>query len=95
VINWQTVTANEVALSGVLSQTSLMSLMPIAQRLQGLESEIRLDLSGLSLVDTAGLAFLIELKAVAEQQQLSMRYIGASAALDKLVSLYNAQSLLE
>jgi len=93
VVTWQNVTENKIELSGILSQTSLMELMPIASRLQTLNGEVNIGLSGLSLVDTAGLAFLIELKAEAKQRALNLRYSGTSPALDKLVSLYNAKSL--
>jgi len=93
VITWQNVSPNTVELCGELSQRSVTSLMPINSRIDGHSGELNVELAKLAHVDTAGLAFLIELQQCATQHQISLNFSGSTMALDKLISLYNAQSL--
>ncbi len=90
---WQEVSQNTVELSGELSRHSVQSLIPVVARLKGYE-QLSVELSKLSHVDSAGLAFLIELQERASKLKLCLNFVGSTAALDKLIALYNADSLL-
>lgn len=92
-VTWQEVSPNTVALNGELSRHSVASLMPVAKRLKGYE-QLNVELSKLSNIDSAGLAFLIELQEQASKLKLNLNFLGSTVALDKLIALYNAQSLL-
>lgn len=94
-INWQQDANGAIELIGDLSQHSVERLMPIEGRIKALQSPISIELSKLASVDTAGLALLLELKAQADNLQKEISFVGSTPALDKLVALYNAKSLLE
>jgi len=94
VVTWQSPSENTVALRGELSQRSVESLLPVAPRLRVYDKELNIELSQLAKVDSAGLAFLIELQEYATQHDIALTFSGLTSALEKLVSLYNAQDLL-
>jgi len=94
VVNWQEVSTNTIMLSGELSQRSVESLLPVAPRFNTYDSELNIELSQLVKVDSAGLAFLIELQEYATQHNFALTFSGLTSALEKLVSLYNAQDLI-
>jgi len=94
VVTWQSTSENTVALRGELSQRSVETLLPVAPRLRVYDSELNIELSQLAKVDSAGLAFLIELQEYATQHDIALTFSGLTPALEKLVSLYNAQDLL-
>jgi len=95
VITWQEVSTDTVELSGELSQHNVESLMPVAQRINGYDGTLHIELSQLSHVDSAGLAFLIELQQQAVSQCLNIAFSGSTSALEKLIALYGAESLLK
>jgi len=95
VITWQEISTTTVELSGELTQRSVGSLLPVNTRLSAYDQELNLELSKLSLVDSAGLAFLIEVQEHATRLNIKLNFSGSTSGLDKLISLYNAQSLLE
>lgn len=93
--SWQNVSDNSVKLIGKLSQSTVTSLLPIKKQLQTYNSELNVDLSQLTKVDSAGLAYLLELKEIAEKKAIVVRFKGATVALSKLIALYNAEPLLK
>jgi phospholipid transport system transporter-binding protein len=95
VISWLQTDKKNASLTGALTQSSVSSLMPLAKRLQPLESDVNVELSELSHVDSAGLALLIELKSAGDKQGKTVTFSGTPPALKKLIALYNAATLLE
>lgn len=94
-ITWQQTDQKNVSLSGALTQSSVSRLLPLSKRLKATESNINIELSELSHVDSAGLALLIELKSVGDKQGKKIIFSGTTPALEKLIALYNAATLLE
>ena len=93
-LTWQRTSATSVAMLGILNRKTLHELLPVAKRLQEFSGTLNVELADLEQVDTAGLAFLIEIKQAADKKQLQLNFSGTTSALDKLISLHNAQSLL-
>lgn len=94
-IAWQHVDDSSVTLVGKLSQTTVSSLLPIKKQLQTYNGALTIDLSQLTNVDSAGLAYLIELKQFCEKNNIDMHFSRATIALTKLIALYNAEPLLK
>lgn len=94
-INWQHLDEKSIVLVGKLSQTSVSSLLPIKKQLQPYNSELNIDLSQLTKVDSAGLAYLVELRQYCETNNIDVYFNSATEALEKLIALYNAESLLK
>ncbi len=94
-IDWQHLNDNSIVLVGKLSQTTVTSLLPIKKQLQPYNSDLNIDLSKLTKVDSAGLAYLIELKQYCEKNSIDIYFNNATKALEKLIALYNAESLLQ
>lgn len=94
-IAWQHVDDNLVILVGKLSQTTVTSLLPIKKQLQTYNGGLTIDLSQLTNVDSAGLAYLIELKQFCENNSIDVCFNSATIALTKLITLYNAEPLLK
>lgn len=94
-IEWQQADENSVFLVGKLSQKTVISLLPIKKQLQKYNDSLNIDLSQLSNVDSAGLAYLVELKEYCENNNINVYFENATEALDKLIALYNAESLLK
>lgn len=93
-VEWQSAGDNKVVLTGKLSQSTVPSLIPIKKYLQQYNDQLYVDLGQLTKVDSAGLAYLVELQQYCQHKGISLQYEGATPALDKLVTLYNAESLL-
>lgn len=94
-ITWQSQNDNKVELIGKLSQSTVPSLFPIKKKMQQYNGQLVVDLAQLSHVDSAGLAYLIELQQYCQAKSITLQYEGATTALNKLVALYNAESLLQ
>jgi len=94
-IQWQHIDEKSVTLVGKLSQTTVTSLLPIKKRLRTYNSGLTIDLSKVTKVDSAGLAYLIELKQYCENSSIEVHFINVTNALTKLIALYNAEQLLE
>ncbi|MGB1297947.1 MAG: STAS domain-containing protein [Psychrobium sp.] len=93
-VEWQSAGDNNVVLVGKLSQSTVPSLIPIKKYLQQYNDQLYVDLGQLTKVDSAGLAYLVELQQYCQHKGISLQYEGATPALEKLVALYNAESLL-
>ena len=94
-ISWKNSDDNLVFLIGKLSQTTVTSLLPIKKQLQTYNDELNIDLSQLTNVDSAGLAYLVELKEYCDKHKIDVCFKNATNALIKLIALYNAETLLE
>lgn len=88
---WET-SANILLISGTLSRESLMALW---EKRQSLFAQIdQLDVSGLSHVDSTGLAMLMRLKGEFEAQKRPLKIVGISDNLTTLMDLYGVSTLL-
>jgi len=94
-IQWQNIDDKSVSLVGKLSQSTVTSLLPIKKKLQTYNSGLTIDLGQLTKVDSAGLAYLIELKQYCDKSSIELSFVGVTTAVTKLITLYNAQQLLE
>jgi len=93
-IEWQESNNGSVSLVGELSQKTIISLLPIKKQLQKYNGELNIDLSQLENVDSAGLAYLVELKQYCDSNNLNVFFNKATERLNKLIALYNAEPLL-
>ncbi|EKT59637.1 lipid asymmetry maintenance protein MlaB [Providencia burhodogranariea] len=90
-LTWET-SANTLSISGTLGRESLMALW---EKRQSLFVKIdQLDVSGLSHVDSTGLAMLVRLKGEFEKQQRPLKIVGMSDNLMTLMDLYGVGTLL-
>ncbi|WNY83307.1 lipid asymmetry maintenance protein MlaB [Cronobacter dublinensis] len=85
--------ASQLRLRGTLDRETLMLLWE--QRQSATDGVQRIDLSGLTRVDTAGLALLVQLVALAQTGRRRVAFDGMSENLTTLAKLYNLpESLL-
>ena len=85
-LNW-TRNGERLALQGELDQDTLNSLWQ--EQAQAMQNVSVIDLSGVSRVDTAGLALLIHFIEQAKQSGQAVRLDSVSENLRTLVQLYN------
>lgn len=85
-LNW-TRNGERLALQGELDQGTLNSLWQ--EQAQAMQNVSVIDLSGVSRVDTAGLALLIHFIEQAKQSGQAVRLDSVSENLRTLVQLYN------
>ncbi len=79
-------------LSGILDHVTLLPLWE--QRDTVMQGMSAIDLSGLSRVDSAGLALLVHLQDIARRQSGSLAFRGISDKLQSLITLYNLQHII-
>ncbi|WP_058910826.1 lipid asymmetry maintenance protein MlaB [Entomohabitans teleogrylli] len=79
--------AGRLALSGELESETLNPLWD--EREQVTRDISHIDVSGLSRVDTAGLALLVHLVSLAQRQRKDLQVTGAGDKLTTLAQLYN------
>jgi len=80
------------ALSGSLDLASVPALMSRADELAGVG---RLDLSGVTAADSAGIAFLLELQRRARRQQKTLQISGAGKRIRQLAAFFEVDALLQ
>jgi len=80
------------ALSGSLDLASVPALMSRADELAGVG---RLDLSGVTAADSAGIAFLLELQRRARRQQKTLQIAGAGKRIRQLAVFFEVDALLQ
>ncbi len=80
------------ALTGELSFASVPRLLAQAD---SLAAEGRLDLSGVSKADSAGVAFLLELTRRAKRAGRSVTFTGAPAQVRDLIRFFDLESALQ
>lgn len=79
-------------LSGKLDHETLQPLWTARDSAtQGIRT---IDVSGLSRVDSAGLALLVHLQDAATRQGASVGFAGISDKLQSLITLYNLQQII-
>ena len=93
-VEWQQANDDSIILIGKLSQKTVTLLLPIKKKLQTYNGALNINLSQLTNVDSAGLAYLVELKQYCEINNINVHFDCATDALKKLIALYNAESLL-
>ena len=77
-------------ISGRLSQGDVVKLW--GKRKHLLSNEVKvIDLSALSYSDSAGIAFIIELVALAKRESREISLRSASSQLTKLIALYDLE----
>lgn len=80
-------------LSGAMDRDTVSAHFPF-KLLQKMNGDVLFDLSGLTLVDTAGLAWLLHQVSSAKQQGLTIRMLNAPEQLKSLAALSDVVSLL-
>lgn len=90
-LQWQQ-QATALRLSGKLDHESLLPLWNQRNTLMQGISEI--DLSGLSRVDSAGLALLVHLQDIVRRQGSHLEFNGIPDKLQSLIALYNLQHII-
>ncbi|HSW11818.1 MAG TPA: STAS domain-containing protein [Solimonas sp.] len=81
-----------MSLTGSLDLASVPALMPRADQLA---ASGRLDVSGVTAVDSAGVAFLLELQRRARRQGKDLVISGAGNRLRQLAVFFEVDSLLQ
>ena len=90
-LSWQ-VEAKTLYLRGELDRETLLSLWQ--QRETAMQNIAVIDVSGLQRVDSAGLALLVHLRQIAQQQGASPVFSGITDKLHSLITLYNLQQII-
>ena len=86
--------AERVELSGIIDRVSVVDLLAELKIEQLSYSHIVLDFSQVSLVDTAGLAWLLHLRGDAEHVAQSLEFVGLPQQLLELAELTGVAELL-
>lgn len=90
-LSWQS-EGSQLRLAGVLERETLLTLW---EARYGVMKQIdTIDVSALSRVDSAGLALLVHLQQIAQQQGNTLKFSGITDKLHSLISLYNLQQII-
>lgn len=73
----------------------LASVPGLMSRADALAAGGTLDLSGVREVDSAGVAFLVELQRRAQRQQRTLAFTGAGESLRRLAAFFELDTLLK
>ncbi|WP_207766003.1 STAS domain-containing protein [Solimonas fluminis] len=73
----------------------LASVPGLMSRADALAAGGTLDLSGVREVDSAGVAFLVELQRRAQRQQRTLAFTGAGEGLRRLAAFFELDTLLK
>ncbi|WP_428944340.1 lipid asymmetry maintenance protein MlaB [Pantoea sp. FN060301] len=90
-LSWQS-EAGRLQLAGVLERETLLRLWE--KRFDVMKQIDTIDVSALSRVDSAGLALLVHLRQIAQQQGKTLRFSGITDKLRSLIALYNLQQII-
>ncbi|MEM6161678.1 lipid asymmetry maintenance protein MlaB [Erwinia sp. P6884] len=90
-LSWQS-EAGRLQLAGVLERETLLTLWE--KRFDVMKQIDTIDVSALSRVDSAGLALLVHLRQIAQQQGKTLRFSGITDKLSSLIALYNLQQII-
>ena len=91
---WQAGGEGVLALSGELTRHSIPELWKQApERLQKLQGEAQIDLAGVTRMDSAGVAFLLECQRFCLARSVSLRFAQMPEHMRALVELANLQPL--
>ena len=75
-------------LSGQLLISNVNQQLSLLTKLITTNNAIKIDLSGINNIDSAGVAFLLELKSVARQNNCTLNFVNLPDAVDKFCQLY-------
>ncbi|WNN44807.1 MULTISPECIES: lipid asymmetry maintenance protein MlaB [Winslowiella] len=90
-LSWQ-VEASTLHLRGELDRETLLSLWQ--QRETMMKQIDTIDVSALDRVDSAGLALLVHLRQILQQQGKNPLFTGVTDKLSSLITLYNLQQII-
>lgn len=90
---WRSEAAPHFALEGELDRETLLSIWPQREKLLPAGESV-LDLSRLSRIDSAGLAFLMTLLVDAERRGSQCRLVQVPLAMQTLISLSNLTEIM-
>lgn len=90
-LSWQ-VEAKTLYLRGELDRETLLGLWQ--QRETAMQNIETIDVSGLQRVDSSGLALLVHLRQIAQQQGVTPVFSGVTDKLHSLITLYNLQQII-
>lgn len=93
-LQWFSHEAGCAGLKGLLDRKNLVKLPSIKCLLVGFKDQLNIDLSGVDEIDSAGVAFILELKEAAEKNKLEVNFHGTTDSLNKLKSLYNLDKII-
>ena len=93
-IKWLNQPAGQAKIIGCLTQDTLILLQPPRELLQGAGDALAVDISALVTIDSAGVAFLLELKDYGLKHGHKINFIGATESFNKLKSLYNLDTII-
>ncbi len=82
-------------MSGLPEKLDLHSVPGLMPRADALAAGGTLDLSGVRQVDSAGIAFLVDLQRRARRQQRDLAYTGAGERLRRLATFFEVDTLLK
>lgn len=82
-------------MSGLPEKLDLHNVPGLMSRADSLAASGTLDLSGVHHVDSAGVAFLVELQRRARRQQCDLTYTGAGERLRRLATFFEVDTLLK
>lgn len=90
-MNWR-VDAHCLVLDGELTHQSLLALWQIRDSL--LDSMTSVDVSGLTHVDSSGLALILQFISDAEKKGNLLEIKGITSNLETLITLYNVNTMI-
>ena len=93
-VKWLVIDPNSASIKGRLDQNTVVKLLPITKLLAPHQGSLTIELSGIEQIDTAGMAFLLEIKEQATLLQLKVSFEGSTNSLNQLKSLYNLAQML-
>lgn len=79
---------------GVLDFANVTALLAEAEALFPRSGRLRIDLSGVELANSAGLALLLEWLDLARRRHLDLLYMGLPDSLERIAAISNLGSLL-
>ena len=82
-------------MSGLPQRLDLASVPGLMARADALAASGTLDLSGVREVDSAGVAFLVDLQRRAQRQQRTLAFSGAGESLRRLATFFEVDTLLK
>lgn len=90
-LRWQ-LDASTIRLVGELDRETLLELWQ--QRTSIMNQVDVIDVAALERVDSAGLALLVHLRQIAQEQGKTPRFEGITDKLQSLITLYNLQQII-
>ncbi len=90
-LSWRIESAT-LHLQGELDRETLLAVWQQREEMMGQIDTI--DVSALERVDSAGLALLVHLRQMLQQQGKTPRFTGINGKLRSLITLYNLQQLI-